>query len=138
MRTLSGMQGALYFPFIAVPPTAWWTRVVLYWDDVATIVPDAYIRRPELHQPYTLQLIRAGLLHQALPQDAGNSLGGHFERYLNLLSDQEIERRRSNFSSGNTSRVHSDKWLSYRGGLREIQHLGLGGSGSLHWPEWLD
>jgi hypothetical protein len=119
------MQGALYFPFIAVPPTAWWTRVVLYWDDVATIVPDAYIQRPELHQPYTLELIRAGLLHQALPQDAGDNLRRNFERYLGLLSDQEIDRRRRSFSVGHVARVHSDKWLTYRAGLLQIQHLGL-------------
>jgi hypothetical protein len=31
------MQGALYFPYIGVPKTAWWTRTMLYWDNVATI-----------------------------------------------------------------------------------------------------
>jgi hypothetical protein len=36
--TLRNVQGALYFPYIGVPDTAWWTRTVLYWDHVATIV----------------------------------------------------------------------------------------------------
>jgi len=133
--TLSDMQGALYFPFIAVPPTAWWTRVMLYWDHVGTIVPDAYIRRPELHNPYTLELIRAELLYQVLPQDAGHSLGRRFERYLQLLSDQEINRRRSDFRAGRVARVHSDKWLTYMGGLQQVRHLGLADHsiGSSNW-----
>lgn len=122
---LSNMQGSLYFPFIAVPPTAWWTRVMLYWDSVGTIVPHAYIRSPELHNPYTLELIRSGLLHQALPDEAGDSLRIHFGRYLELLSEYEINRRRRDFDMGSATRVHSDKWLNYMGGLREVQRLGL-------------
>jgi hypothetical protein len=122
---LSDMQGSLYFPFIGVPPGAWWTRVMLYWDSVGTIVPHAYIRSPELHDPYTLELIRAGLLLQVLPDDAGGSLGRHFGKYLELLSDQEIDRRRRDFATGHATRVHSDKWLTYMGGLQEVERLGL-------------
>ncbi len=98
---------------------------MLYWDNVGTIVPDPYIQDPELHSQYTLELIRAGLLHQVLPQNAGNSLEKNFGRYLHLLSGQEIDRRRRNFISGHTALVSRDKWLTYRGGLREIQRLGL-------------
>lgn len=29
----------LYFPYISVPDTAWFTRVLLFWDEVGTIVP---------------------------------------------------------------------------------------------------
>ena len=119
------MQGSLYFPFIEVPSTAWWTRVMLYWDNVGTIVPYAYIRSPELHDQYTLELIRAGLVLQVLPDDAGSSLGINFGRYLELLSGPEIDRRRRGFTAGNFTRVHSDKWLTYMGGLQKVQHLGL-------------
>jgi hypothetical protein len=104
---------------------------MLYWDNVGTIVPSAYIRSPELHDQYTLELIRAGLVLQVLPDDAGGSLGRHFGRYLELLSGQEIDRRRRSFAAGNFTRVHSDKWLTYRGGLQEVQHLGLATPGRL-------
>jgi Family of unknown function (DUF6236) len=119
------MQGSLYFPFIEVPSTAWWTRVMLYWDNVGTIVPHAYIQNPELHDQYTLELIRAGLVLQVLPDNAGSSLGRHFRRYLELLSSQEIDRRRRDLAAGNFARVHPDKWLTYMGGLQEVQNLGL-------------
>ena len=123
--TLRDVQGALYFPFIAVPPTAWWTRIMLYWDGVGTIVPDSYIQDPELHSEYTLELIRAGVVQQVLPHYAGNSLAKNFGRYLHLLSGQEIDRRRRNLSMGHYALIHREKWLTYRGGLQEIQSLGL-------------
>ena len=98
---------------------------MLYWDSVATVVPRKYIQSPEMHSPYTLELIRAGLLHQVFPDDAGSSLGEHFETYLHRLSGPEIDRRRHNFTEGSVSRVHRDKWLAYAGGLREVEGLGL-------------
>ena len=101
---------------------------MLYWDHVGTIVPGPYIQDPELHSEYTLELVRAGLLHQVLPQNAGDSLARNFERYLNLLSDQEIDRRRHNLRRGHVALIHRDKWLTYRGGLQEIRRLGLAAS----------
>jgi hypothetical protein len=118
------MQGVLYFPFIGVPDTAWWTRTMLYWDNVATIVPRSYIRRPELHTSYTRELISAELLHQVLPDEAV-SLERNFSKYLGRLSGREIDRRRRGFSMGYVTRVHTDKWISYASGLREIERLGL-------------
>jgi len=30
---------ALYFPYIKVPKSAWFTRILLYWDKVGAIIP---------------------------------------------------------------------------------------------------
>ena len=119
------MQGALYFPYIGVPETAWWTRTMLYWDNVATIVPSPFISSPELHDDYTLELIRAELLYQVLPEDAEDNLGWNFSRYLDRLSGPEIDRRRHDFRTGHATRVHRDKWLSYPGGLNRVVSLDL-------------
>jgi hypothetical protein len=111
---------------------------MLYWDTVGTIVPYAYIQSPELHDQYTLELIRAGLLRQVLPDDAGSSLGRHFGKYLELLSDQEIDRRRRDFGMGYATPVHSDKWLTYMGGLQEVQRLGLAAPArSTYSSDWI-
>ena len=130
--TIRDMQGALYFPFITVPPTAWWTRVMLYWDNVATIVPRQYIRHPELHSAYTRELVTTGLLHQVLPDEARN-LGENFGKYLHRLSSQEVDRRRRGFNMGDVARVHADKWMAYESGLREVGRLGLADLDS-SWP----
>lgn len=119
------MQGALYYPFIGVPDTAWWTRVMLYWDSVATIVPRAYVENPTRHLPHTLALIENGLLHQVLPEESGHSLGQNFKNYLDRLRPREIDRRRSEYAKGNATRVHRDKWLTYSAGLAEVESLGL-------------
>jgi hypothetical protein len=33
------MPSALYFPYVSTPDDAWFTRVLLCWDTVGTIVP---------------------------------------------------------------------------------------------------
>ncbi len=130
------MQGALYYPLIGVPDTAWWTRVMLYWDSVATIVPRAYVNNPARHLPYTLDLIQNGLLHQVLPEESGRDLGRNFENYLDRLSPREIDRRRAEYAKGNGTRIHRDKWLTYAAGLAEVESLGL--ANDLHGPEeWI-
>ncbi len=98
---------------------------MLYWDSVATIVPSAYVHNPALHQPHTLALIRNGLLHQVLPDESGHTLGTNFQRYLNRLDSSEIDRRRAEYTKGNVTRIHRDKWLTYAAGLVEVKRLGL-------------
>lgn len=34
---------ALYYPYIKVPESDWFTRVLLYWDVVGAIVPYEYV-----------------------------------------------------------------------------------------------
>jgi hypothetical protein len=61
------VDSALYFPYIRVPENSWFTQVLLYWDDVATIVPGAF--NFEIGS-YTYELHNAGLLEYVRPQDA--------------------------------------------------------------------
>jgi hypothetical protein len=88
-------------------------------------VPRPFINSPELHNPYTLELIREKLLHQVFPEDASVGLGHNFRKYLDRLSDPEIDRRRRDFRMGHATRIHRDKWLTYPGGLHEVEGLGL-------------
>jgi hypothetical protein len=38
-RTEERVDTALYFPYMKAPEDAWFTQILLYWDDAATIVP---------------------------------------------------------------------------------------------------
>src|SRR4051794_1325037 len=58
------IQGALYFPLISPPASAWLTRALLYWDQVGTIVPQSWVESPELLGAHTLELVQRGLLLQ--------------------------------------------------------------------------
>jgi hypothetical protein len=59
----------LYFPYIRVPGNEWFTRVLLYWDEVGSIVPSEYIYRPESLGTYMRELVQAQLVRQVLPGD---------------------------------------------------------------------
>ena len=98
---------------------------MLYWDHVATIVPRDYIDDPGRHDPYTLELVREGVLLQVFPDAAGHNLARNFDVFLNGLSPDEIDRRREGFVRGQFSNVYTDKWLTYRAGLQEIRRVGL-------------
>jgi hypothetical protein len=54
-------DSVLYFPSTRVPETGWFTRVLLYWDSVGTIVPAEYLDDPLFLRPYTAGLKDHGL-----------------------------------------------------------------------------
>lgn len=61
----------LYFPHIRVPDNEWFTRALLYWDEVGTIVPHAppdEVR--EILGEHTLRLMDAGLVSRVRAGDA--------------------------------------------------------------------
>lgn len=45
-------SNALYYPYIQVPESPWFTRVLLYWDRVGAIVPNDYIEDPDRRAIY--------------------------------------------------------------------------------------
>jgi hypothetical protein len=50
-----------------VPQSAWFTRVLLYWDDVGAIVPYEFIEEPDRLGPYMVALLREQLVQQVIP-----------------------------------------------------------------------
>ena len=52
----------LYLPYISVPESAWFTRVLLYWDEVGSIVPSAYEVDLSRLTPYMQELVHAELV----------------------------------------------------------------------------
>jgi hypothetical protein len=104
------MDGVVYYPYIRVPDTEWFNRVILYWDSVATIVPDRWIQSPYELGPYTLDLVQRGLLVQLLPSYTDLvRVADLFGLYYDRLKPSERARRQRVFSNGNTELVHSDK-----------------------------
>lgn len=57
----------LYYPYIKVPQNSWFTRVLLYWDKVGSIVPYDYIENPEQLGEYMSALVREELVIQVIP-----------------------------------------------------------------------
>jgi hypothetical protein len=101
------METALYFPYMAVPQTPWFTQVLLYWDRAATIMPDS--RKEELlaKNPYMSELDNSHFLEYIKPDHhlwPGNVQEEFYNGFLDLLGDTEGPIPDSGFS-----RVHIDK-----------------------------
>ena len=63
-------ETALYFPYIRVPQSSWFTQVLLYWDTAASIVPTSLVKRPGGLPPYMHELHHYGLLDFVDPDHA--------------------------------------------------------------------
>src|SRR5260370_35556172 len=59
---------ALYFPYIRVPQSTWFTRVLFYWDNAASIIPASIYDDQQERGDYTSELMRAGLLHAVMTE----------------------------------------------------------------------
>lgn len=103
-------SNALYFPYIRVPESAWFTRMLLYWDQVASIIPYDYVADPNRLGEHTRSLVECGLVRQIHPsQYIGEipSFAPAFEGYLSESAD--LSKRRAAFKLGKTFRIHIEK-----------------------------
>jgi hypothetical protein len=91
------MDTALYFPYIDVPQTPWFTQVLLYWDRAASIVPKSPLGLPVSRTPYMRALAREQLLEYVHPDIELYLRQGAFDRaFLKLLGpqqDPQVKRR---------------------------------------------
>lgn len=60
---------ALYFPYINLPDDNWLYLMLLYWDQLSSIVPHEYAYNPERLSPHMSTLIKEGLVNPVIPQD---------------------------------------------------------------------
>ncbi|AHF08440.1 hypothetical protein [Desulfitobacterium metallireducens] len=62
------MNKLLYFPYISIPNSQWLIQTLLYWDEVASIVPFEYARRTNCLDSHMQLLIREELVKQIFPE----------------------------------------------------------------------
>lgn len=118
------MDGVIYYPHIRLPESAWFSRAVLYWDSVATIVPDRWIANPELLGSYTRELVQREIVTQLFPSYADlTRLARRFTHYVSNLEPNELTKRRQDFTDGMTELIHSDKGVV--DAFHQLQHQHL-------------
>jgi len=111
----------LYFPYISVPKSTWFTRILLYWDKVGSIIPSDYIYKPKALGEHTRSLIERGLVVQIFPGEYLGSIPqfvSSFEDYLKGLGT-DLDQRRQMFQNNNTFRIHMEKMGPIEDLLRE-------------------
>jgi hypothetical protein len=102
-------DSVLYFPSIRVPNTEWFTRVLLYWDSVGTIVPTEYLDDPLFLRPYTAGLKDHELLTAVVPDAGIWNAPKYFDSFLSLVDSFDLEKTRIRFANGEKARIHVDK-----------------------------
>jgi hypothetical protein len=103
-------DNALYFPYINVPQSSWFTRVLLYWDQVSSIVPSEYIYHPEQLDPYMHELVTAGLVQQIIPLRYVDEVRCFEEAFLRYI-DTRMRRsgNRIEHSTPRPTSIHIEK-----------------------------
>jgi uncharacterized protein DUF6236 len=107
------LETALYFPYIRVPETSWFTQVLLYWDNAASIVPsEMYDHVNEIDYTneigeYMHELIEKRLVRPISPDEFryGQAFNAGF---LELLHSYDLPKLQ--LESGNWTRLHRGKF----------------------------
>ncbi|MFE5174091.1 hypothetical protein [Streptomyces sp. NPDC056634] len=131
------METALYFPYMRPPRTSWFTKVLLYWDSAATIVPNQYIANLG---PDTTDLVNQNLLHPIDPgfafDDMPYDFDSKFIEFLGKDAASQIGRR-----AKNNGRQSTRDWTSIHGGktsprlFEQLQYMGLARQANPD-PDW--
>ncbi|GLI28566.1 hypothetical protein ARHIZOSPH14_28080 [Agromyces rhizosphaerae] len=123
------MDTALYFPYIRVPQSAWFSQVLLYWDQAATIVPREMISDPENLDPYMRELQEARLLTLLEPENEIWEVreDAFSEGFLRVLGERQIPD-----TAEKRSLIHAGK-VSHEL-FSELEDRGL--AAYAHGPEW--
>lgn len=93
------MSNILYYPHINLPKTDWAIRALLYYDKIATIVPNQYFRYPEQYDPFMREAIKNDLIEPIDPMNILSnpwSISEEFIKYLNK-NVVSVKKRGSRF-----------------------------------------
>lgn len=102
----------LYFPYINVPNDSWTTKSILYWDQVAAIVPESYRNNPNDFEQNMLGLVREGLIQQIFPRDYVERIPNFDDAFIELTdaANFDLGQRQVDFQNGNVSRLNVQKF----------------------------
>jgi hypothetical protein len=103
---------ALYFPYIRVPEAGWFTRILLYWDSVGTIVPRSLTGSDSVIGAYTSDLMDANLVRQVWPENYIFAIDGFADCFFEVIDgNQEIRGLREQALHERTvGQIHEEKF----------------------------
>lgn len=102
----------------------WFTRMLLYWDEVGAIIPYDYIKDPRRLSEHTRGLVEACLVRQVMPSayvERIPSFRKSFINYLESLGTDVLDKRREALKMGACSRIHIEKMNGLEYELEEME-----------------
>jgi len=117
------MAKILYYPYINLPRNEWTIRMLLYYDQVASIVPHDYSEYPKKkYEPFMLNLIEKQLVVTINPIQSLNNPWRVAEIFTEFLTPHAPFLRK-NFIKDAPVRIHSGKFDGEI--FRQLTELGL-------------
>jgi len=125
----------LYFPYIEVPQSSWFTRVLLYWDEVGSIVPSEYQRQRARLGSYMQELVETGLVKEVVPAEYHSAVPEFRSAFLELIDRSSyLEKRRGiALRRHETIRIHIEKMIG-NGLTADLVERGL--ARPVRYPWW--
>ena len=115
-------SNALYYPYIRVPESPWFTRVLLYWDRVGAIVPYEYLEDPDRLGTYMVSLVREQLVEQVVPRMylwRAENFKNAFLEYIDAKYGTDGKPYKSDWAA-----VHSGKFVGSSIHMEKLYDLG--------------
>lgn len=103
-------NNVLYYPYINVPFDDWFTKIVLYWDKIGSIVPIEFLENPEKLQPYMREMLSNNLIIPIVPDEIIRKIPNFSNSFIHFItkSDSEYTRFVKSFKK-NRSKIHVGK-----------------------------
>jgi Family of unknown function (DUF6236) len=100
------VETALYFPRIQVPRAPWFTHVLLYWDQVSSIIP--YDLESVELDDYMQELLKSNLVTRVAPYEVQylNDVQGYDEQFIRLLESSPLPKSHPPYR---WSKIHQEK-----------------------------
>ena len=124
----------LYFPYMRVPENRWFTRVLLYWDQIGSIVPSEYADRPEGLGRYMGALVKEEQVKPIKPGTYIHRIPNFAEPFLKMIDDNPLIKGRRGIAlkEHETFTLHIEKFSPLVYGLED---MGLARETSSPWWE---
>lgn len=106
------MNKLLYFPYISLPNNDWMKRTLLYWDEVASIVPFQFIQQPYRLERHMQELVRNELVKQIIPEQYVYDFNNFEESFINYIESDPLSINLANI--GKLGQIGNRKILKTR------------------------
>ena len=126
----------LYFPYIRAPRNEWFSRVLLYWDEVGSIVPSEYQQDRKRLGSYMKELTDSGLVKEVVPADYTGSIPNFKNIFLDLIDHNDYIGKQKGIAleRHETTQIHIEKMIG--NGLAEgLKDRGLACPEKYPWWE---
>lgn len=114
-------DNAIYFPYIRVPENEWFTRSLLFWDNIGSIVPVDFMNDPQRLGSYMNSLVKENLVKPIIPMDHIYKIPNFTDAFLEYVDrdDYPLPRDKNERLKRPTSTIHMEKLEGIGEGLRD-------------------